>query len=55
MRSAKRSINGTIGSLTGLAYLILALTGADGIVWVIPVIVASIAYTLAAAMRRDVP
>ncbi len=43
---------GVIGTLTGLAYLILALTGAEGIAWVIPILVASAAYAVVGTLTR---
>lgn len=43
---------GVIGTLTGLAYLVLALIGADGIAWVIPVVVASVAYAVVGTLTR---
>lgn len=46
-------LNGAIGALTGLAYLMLALVDADGIAWVIPVVVAAVAYAVVGGLTRQ--
>ncbi len=42
--STRNKLSGVIGALTGLAYLALAVSDAEGIVWIIPVVVASVAF-----------
>lgn len=44
-----------IGVVTGLVYAILAISGADGVAWVVPAVVAGAAYSLIALLFRPEP
>ncbi len=46
---------GIIGVLTGFVYLILALAGAEGIVWVFPAVAAGMAYSIMGVLARPEP